>query len=72
MMDANQLLRDYARAGSESAFRELVTRYVDLVYSVATRRLGGDAHLAEDVTQRVFTHLARKAATLSEGVKLGG
>ncbi len=72
MNDANQLLREYATKGSEAAFRELVTRYVDLVYSAALRRVRGDAHRAEEVTQTVFTDLARKAATLPERVMLGG
>jgi len=38
MTDATQLLREYARHGSEAAFRELVARYTDFVYSVALRR----------------------------------
>jgi len=29
-----QLLRDYAEGGHEAAFRELVTRHTDLVYSL--------------------------------------
>lgn len=58
MTDATHLLRDYAQHGSEPAFRELVARYTDLVYSVALRRAGGDSHLAEDIVQSVFTDLA--------------
>src|SRR5690606_21422960 len=58
--------------GSESAFRELVARYVDLVYSIALRRASGNSHLAEDITQNVFTDLARKARTLPPNVLLGG
>jgi RNA polymerase sigma factor (sigma-70 family) len=67
-----QLLRDYVQTGSESAFRELVDRYINLVYSTAFRRLGGDAHLAQDTVQTVFTDLARKASTLPATVMLGG
>jgi RNA polymerase sigma factor (sigma-70 family) len=67
-----QLLRDYVETGSESAFRELVDRYINLVYSTAYRRLGGDAHLAEDTVQTVFSDLARKASTLPATVMLGG
>jgi RNA polymerase sigma factor (sigma-70 family) len=72
MTDTRQLLREYADDGSEPAFRELVTRYVNLVYSTARRLTGGDSHLAEDVTQIVFTDLARKARSLSSEVMLGG
>lgn len=72
MTDANQLLREYVKSGSEPAFQELVGRYVDLVYSVAVRRLGGDEHLARDVVQTVFTDLARKASRLRADSSLGG
>lgn len=67
-----QLLRAYAQDHSEFAFQELVNRYVALVYSAAIRRVSGDRQLAEDVTQEVFTDLARKAAALSPTVMLGG
>jgi RNA polymerase sigma factor (sigma-70 family) len=70
--DSRALLLDYARNGSEAAFSELVRRYVDLVYSTALRRVGSDAHLAQDVTQTVFLHLARKAKQLPQEVMLGG
>lgn len=72
MTDAPSLLRQYVEHGSESAFRELVTRYIDFVYSVALRRVGGNTHLAQDVAQTVFTDLARKARTLPADVMLGG
>ena len=72
MTESQQLLAEYAATGSEAAFRELVTRYVDLVHSVAVRVLNGDTHLAEDVTQTVFADLARTARTLSREVMLGG
>lgn len=72
-MDASQqLLADYVRNGSDTAFRELVNRYVNLVHSTALRLVNGDAHLAEDVTQTVFMDLARKAASLPADVMLGG
>lgn len=70
--DSQALLEDYARTGSDSAFRELVTRYLGLVYSTALRLVGGDTHLAEDVAQMVFADLARKASGLSNRVMLGG
>lgn len=72
MSDTDRLLRDYAEKSAEGAFRELVSRYVDLVYSVAFRRTGGDAHLAEDVVQTVFADLARKARSLKGETLLGG
>ena len=72
MTDSRQLLDDYARHKSEAAFRELVSRYLNLVYSCALRLVEGDAHRAEDVAQVVFADLARKAAELSPKVMLGG
>jgi RNA polymerase sigma factor (sigma-70 family) len=71
MTDSSQLLRAYADHGDETAFRELVTRYVNLVYSVAFRQTGGNAPLAEEVVQNVFTDLARRAGSL-HGDTLGG
>ena len=71
-MDTQQLLAEYAANGSETAFRELVTRYINFVYSVALRLVAGDTQLAEDVTQTVFIALARKGSTLSKAVMLGG
>jgi len=56
-----ELLRAYAATGAEAPFSELVRRHVDLVYSAALRRGAGDATLAAEVAQTVFTDLARKA-----------
>src|ERR1039457_110629 len=70
MTDDTQLLQEYA-TGSEQAFRQLVDRYINLVYSAATRHLE-EAQLAQDVVQTVFTALARKARTLPRDVILGG
>lgn len=72
MLDDQQLLRRYTAEGSESAFRELVERHLNLVYSAALRRVGNDAHLAQDVAQLVFTDLARKARSLAPNVVLAG
>jgi len=63
-VDDSELLRRYLRDRSEAAFAELVQRHVNLVYSGALRRLGGNADLARDVAQQVFIALASQAATL--------
>ena len=70
-MDDHELLRQYAQARSQAAFGELVERHLAMVYSTA-RRMVGDAHLAEDVAQGVFTVLAQKAATLGASQAVGG
>lgn len=67
-----QILADYVRAGSEAAFRDLVARYSGLVYSVAVRRVGGDAHRAQEIAQLVFTDLARKAGSVPTNIPLSG
>jgi RNA polymerase sigma factor (sigma-70 family) len=72
MTPDSELLRHYAGTKSEEAFAELVRRHLDLVYSVALRQVNGDAHLAQDVAQTVFTDLARKAALLSRRATLTG
>lgn len=63
MSDA-QLLREYAERGHEPAFRELVGRYADLVYSAALRQTGS-ADTASEIAQQVFVDLARKAGALA-------
>jgi len=72
MTDSQNLLAEYVQTGSDAAFCELVTRYLDLVYWTAFRLVEGDAHRAEDVAQTVFVDLTRKARTLSKDVMLGG
>jgi len=72
MTDSRTLLAEYVKDGSEPAFRELVARYVDLVYSAAVRLVEEDRHLAEDVAQTVFADLARLARSLPKEVMLGG
>lgn len=67
-----ELLRRYADQGAEGAFTELVGRHVNLVYSAALREAHGDAAQAEDVTQAVFTELARKAPQLCRHPALAG
>jgi len=65
MIDDATLLRRYAEDRSEAAFAEVVKRHLDLVYSAALRRTGGDTHRAADVVQQVFGALARDARRLS-------
>ncbi len=72
VMNDFELLRSYAENRSEGAFAELVKRHIDFVYSAAFRQVGGDGHLAEDVTQSVFVDLARKAGSLKERTVLSG
>ncbi len=72
MSGTQTLLLEYSNGDSERAFRELVSCYINFVFSTALRIVGGDRPLAEDVTQAVFTDLARKALTLPKDVQLGG
>ena len=69
--DDMELVREYARQDSGEAFAALVSRHVNLVYSVALRQTG-DAHLAEEITQAVFIVLARKAKSLGDKTILSG
>ena len=59
-----QLLREYAEHGHDAAFREIVDRHTDAVYSAALRQVMSP-DLARDVAQSVFTDLAQKAPSLA-------
>src|SRR6266702_6172185 len=69
--DSMALLREYAQSNSEQAFTTLVSRHVDLVYSVAHRQVR-DSHLDEEITQTVLITLAKKAKSLSPKTILSG
>jgi len=71
MIDDMELVRRYATSRCEEAFASLVSRYVNLVYSVALRQVR-DSHLAQEITQTVFIILARKAASLGSNTVLPG
>ncbi|HVU24761.1 MAG TPA: sigma-70 family RNA polymerase sigma factor [Opitutus sp.] len=72
MNDDAELIRAYLESHSEDAFARLVRRHIGLVYATALRGAGHDAHLAADVTQTVFTALARKAPSLRGHATLAG
>ena len=65
------LLQEYAKRGSETAFAELVRRHIDWVYSVALRQ-GRNPEMAKDIVQSAFALLARKGPGLRAGVSVGG
>jgi len=66
-----ELVSEFARDNSETAFAELVARHINLVYSVAMRFTRNPAD-AQDVTQAVFIILAQKASGLRAGTILTG
>jgi RNA polymerase sigma factor (sigma-70 family) len=72
MTEDAELLSQYAADRSEPAFAELTRRHVDLVYSAAFRLMNGDGHAAQDVTQQVFTEVARQAQRLARHPALVG
>jgi len=73
MRDMNdyELLQNYVTNGSEEAFATLSARYVNLVYSVAFRRVG-DSHQAEEISQAVFIIMAKKAHIFDKNTILPG
>lgn len=67
----SELLRRYVSQGSEQAFAALVERHLSLVYGTAVRQLR-DASLAEDVVQKTFVTLNRRAIWLLGHSSLSG
>ena len=65
----HDLLRDYARDGSQAAFATLVERHLNLVYSAARRQVRSP-QLAEEVAQSVFVDLAAHANRFDPGTPL--
>jgi RNA polymerase sigma factor (sigma-70 family) len=65
------LLAVYVEDQSEEAFRQLVENYLSMVYHTALRRTGNPS-LADDVSQQVFTILAKKAPRFHLRSGLGG
>jgi len=64
------LVKAFVLHQSEDAFRELVARTADEVYSCAIRIVQGPPHLVEEVVLRVYWELARTAPGLGEDVVL--
>jgi DNA-directed RNA polymerase specialized sigma24 family protein len=69
--DDKTLLQRYCAHDDQEAFRELVRRYIALVYSAALRQVE-DPGLAEEVVQITFTRLAQRAGRIREGTVLAG
>lgn len=72
-MDPEDLiqLQRYVERNDEHAFRWLVLKYTNLVYSAAIRQTE-DPELAQEVSQAVFIVLARRASSIRRSVPLAG
>jgi RNA polymerase sigma factor (sigma-70 family) len=66
-----ELIQQFAKAGAQAAFEQLVDRHASWVFASAYRQLR-DRHLAEDATQAVFLLLARKANAMKTNQKISG
>lgn len=65
-------LRQFVFSQDEQAFTALVRSKIAFVHSAALRQVGGNEHMAREVTQTVFTELVRHAPALSRGSSLTG
>jgi RNA polymerase sigma factor (sigma-70 family) len=72
MSNDTELLRRFVDERAEGPFAELVRQHLNLVYSAALREMNGDGAMAEDVSQAVFTELAREAPRLLGHPSLAG
>ena len=72
MTSDSALLRQFWAEKDQAAFQQLVERHLSAVYFAALRLVAGDAHLAPDVSQEVFTALAQKARILSSRESVAG
>jgi RNA polymerase sigma factor (sigma-70 family) len=72
MSNDTELLRRFVEERAEGPFTELVQEHLNLVYSAALREMNGDGAMAEDVSQAVFTELAREAPRLLGHPSLAG
>lgn len=66
-----ELLQNYEKGSSESAFTALVERYQTMVLGTALRKTG-NLELAREIAQEVFAALARKARFLNTRASIGG
>ena len=66
-----ELVGEYARTRSDTAFAAIVQRHVNAVYGAAWRQVR-DAALAEDITQAVFIVLAKQAHRIHDPRLLAG
>jgi RNA polymerase sigma factor (sigma-70 family) len=60
-----RLLREFATRGNDAAFREIVSRHTDLIFSAALRQVNSPDSAA-DIAQKVFCDLAHKAGEVAE------
>ncbi|HWB04253.1 MAG TPA: sigma-70 family RNA polymerase sigma factor [Verrucomicrobiales bacterium] len=65
--EASHHLQNFAATRCERAFRKLAEGHAGLVYSTALRIVEGDATLAQDVVQTVFSSLARRPQVVRDG-----